>query len=48
MRRAPLPTDAKGRDIGALGRTRLGALPVTVPVGNLAAVGWKRPQRLTG
>ena len=42
MRLAPLPGAVKGRVIGALDRARLGALPLTVPVGNLAAVGWKR------
>jgi len=28
--------------IGALDRVRLGPRALTVPVGNLAAVGWKR------
>lgn len=42
MRLAPLPGGAKGRVIAGLDRARLGAVPVTVPVGNLAAVGWKR------
>jgi SAM-dependent methyltransferase len=41
-RLAPLPGGAKGRVIAGLDRVRLGAVPVTVPVGNLAAVGWKR------
>jgi len=40
-RLAPLPAGAKNRVIGALDRARLGGLGLTVPVGNLAAVGWK-------
>jgi SAM-dependent methyltransferase len=42
MRLAPLPAGVKGRVISALDRVGLGALALTVPVGNLAAVGWKR------
>ncbi len=42
MRLAPLPGGAKERVNGVLDRARLGALPLTVPVGNLVAVGWKR------
>ena len=40
-RLAPLPSGARDRAIRALDRARLGALPLTVPVGNLVAVGWK-------
>lgn len=42
MRLAPLPPRAKGGVIAALDRAGLGARALTVPVGNLAAVGWKR------
>jgi SAM-dependent methyltransferase len=41
-RLAPLPAGVKGRVIGALDRARVGGLALTLPVGNLAAVGWKR------
>ncbi len=43
LRSAPLGPRAKHRLIAALDRTRLGAVPVTLPVGNLAAVAWKHP-----
>ena len=42
MRLAPLPAVAKSRVISALDQARLGALALNVPVGNLAAVGWRR------
>lgn len=42
VRLAPLPAGVRRSVIRALRRARLGAVPMTVPVGNLAAVGWKR------
>ncbi len=40
----PLPAYLKRRLLAALRRTRLGSLPLALPVGNLAAIGYKRPQ----
>ncbi len=41
LRSAPLERRAKHRLIATLDRTRLGALPLTLPAGNLVAVAWR-------
>jgi SAM-dependent methyltransferase len=43
LRLAPLRRRAKLRVIAALDRARLGSIPISLPAGNLAAVGWKAP-----
>jgi hypothetical protein len=42
LRLFPLPTNLKSHVLSTLNKTGLGRLPLALPVGNLAAIGFKR------
>ncbi|HYN98683.1 MAG TPA: class I SAM-dependent methyltransferase [Actinomycetota bacterium] len=40
----PLPEGVKSRVLGFLGRNPMGALPISLPAGNMAAIGYRRSE----
>jgi len=46
MKLLPLPAGLKSGLVGLLKRTGLGHLPISIPAGNMTAIGFKRPGRV--